>query len=643
MNIRTAFCATVSLLVIAWVGAGQSSAHSLVEWASPSPGARVEKPPTQVVVKFREAVDPRFSTVVVVDQHGKAVSGKGKVSANGRQIAVAPFRLARGVYTVKWRILSAVDGHTTASAFSFQVGGLAQGTARGIIPIPSRTGQPAEWVGGTTLPTTTAASVIRWLGFLATFVLVGSAFFLFVIIEPGLATVTDEIRSGTYRAAAQRLRRLSLFAAALALFSLAGELVLTAATLIGSSVPAMFQNGGLWRYIMQTKPGWTQLVRVGLIALFLLPTNYFGRYMQAAALNGLIIVGALAIILGDLEAIAALPHFTLMLYLGSAYALVAATTATFLPQIPDLRLPRLSWVPFLAGCALLAASAMVSHGAASGIIALLANWLHLIALSVWIGGLVTLLVTLRTGQPEDRAYLAEIAVPRFSTVAGISLGITALTGLYLTVIHVPAISALSLTSYGRILMLKLTIISPLLVFGALNKFLFVRRIQAGTASGPLRVFSRLVSSEVVLAVAVVGVAVALAGTPAPRMASHPAGGMVGSESSPGAIARAGQAGEFQVNMTLAPGTPGDNRIKVTLSPIRGRMPAGQMRVFVRVSLPGEGMMASSIPLRSLDQRRYEGTSTALSMTGKWKLEVVVRRAGRPDASASFPVQIRAPK
>jgi copper transport protein len=640
MNIRTALCTAVTTLVLACGISGQASAHSLVEWANPSPGARVEKPPSQVVIKFREATEPRFSTVVVVDQHGTVVSGKGKVSANGRQITVAPLRLSRGVYTVKWRILSAVDGHTTASAYSFQVGGLSQ-TARGVIPIPKKAVEPStEWIGRTSPPTRIAASIIRWLGFLATFVLVGSAFFLFAVIEARRATAADEMRSASYQAASGRLRKLSFGAAIIALFSLGAELVLTAATLIGTSGFAMFQDGSFWRYLLQTKPGWTQLVRAGLIALFLLPASYFGRYMQAAALSGVVIVGAFAIILGNLQAIAALPHFTLMLYLGAAYALAATTTAAFLPQIPDLRLPRLSWVPFLAGCTLLAASAMVSHGAASGTIALFANWLHLIALSVWVGGLVSLFVTLRGEPPDERAYLAGITVPRFSTVAGISLGVTALTGLYLTIIHVPGISSLTLTNYGKLLMLKLTIISPLVALGAMNKFIFVRKLQAGSAPGLVRTFSRIVSSEVVVAVMVIGVAVALAGTPAPKMATHPKSGTMASESANVAIARTGQAGEFQVNMTLAPGTPGNNRIGVSLSPIRGRMPAGPVRVFVRASRTGDDMMGANIPLRSLNQRSYEGASTALSMTGRWKLEVVVRRAGRPDVSVVFPVQIK---
>ncbi|MEU3849055.1 copper resistance protein CopC [Streptomyces sp. NPDC029554] len=104
--------------------------------------------------------------------------------------------------------------------------------------------------------------------------------------------------------------------------------------------------------------------------------------------------------------------------------------------------------------------AMAEH-ASAGIqvpVAMASSVLHLLATGVWLGGLVALLLTLRRA-PVDG--LAEV-VPRFSRVAFTSVAVLAVTGLYQSWRGLGSLSALTGTSYGRLLLAKLAAVTVLL-------------------------------------------------------------------------------------------------------------------------------------------------------------------------------------
>ncbi|MDT0392460.1 copper resistance CopC/CopD family protein [Streptomyces dubilierae] len=104
--------------------------------------------------------------------------------------------------------------------------------------------------------------------------------------------------------------------------------------------------------------------------------------------------------------------------------------------------------------------AMAEH-ASAGIqvpVAMASSVLHLLATGVWLGGLVALLLTLRRASVDG---LAEV-VPRFSRVAFTSVAVLAVTGLYQSWRGLGSLSALTGTSYGRLLLAKLAAVTVLL-------------------------------------------------------------------------------------------------------------------------------------------------------------------------------------
>ena len=100
-------------------------AHANLERAEPTPGAVLDQPPRELRLLFSEAVDSSFSRVQVLNDHREQVDRGDSHVAPGEPRAMVvsvPDGLANGVYTVAWRTLSAVDGHTVNGAYPLIVG-----------------------------------------------------------------------------------------------------------------------------------------------------------------------------------------------------------------------------------------------------------------------------------------------------------------------------------------------------------------------------------------------------------------------------------------------------------------------------------------------------------------------------------------
>ncbi|MFJ4568225.1 copper resistance protein CopC [Streptomyces caelestis] len=92
-------------------------------------------------------------------------------------------------------------------------------------------------------------------------------------------------------------------------------------------------------------------------------------------------------------------------------------------------------------------------------VAMTSSVLHLVATGVWLGGLVALLLTLRRASLDT---LTEV-VPRFSRIAFASVTVLAVTGLYQSWRGLGSLAALTGTSYGRLLLVKLVAVAALLL------------------------------------------------------------------------------------------------------------------------------------------------------------------------------------
>ncbi|MBV8911798.1 MAG: copper resistance protein CopC [Acetobacteraceae bacterium] len=100
----------------------QAEAHAHLTRAEPPVGGTVGSAPSQVEITFSEAVEPRFSTISVMDASGKQVD-RHDIHLDGgdsRRLAVSLGPVGPGQYKVIWHATS-VDTHKTEGDFTFTV------------------------------------------------------------------------------------------------------------------------------------------------------------------------------------------------------------------------------------------------------------------------------------------------------------------------------------------------------------------------------------------------------------------------------------------------------------------------------------------------------------------------------------------
>jgi len=188
------------------------------------------------------------------------------------------------------------------------------------------------------------------------------------------------------------------------------------------------------------------------------------------------------------------------------FALVTCLVAAWAAQDGGLSF---WWAATGVGSVLLLTLTQLSHTAAEGgFLPFASDWLHVLAASLWMGGLLgfPLLIfgPLRSMPAEDRTKLLGKAVRRFSRGATVAVTVIVVTGLYATLLHVPDLQALVSTPYGRALIMKLGLLVLLLATGGINL------IDRGREP-----FSRMVGAELVLAVLIFVAAGFLTSLPPP--------------------------------------------------------------------------------------------------------------------------------
>ncbi|MFN8665172.1 MAG: copper resistance protein CopC [Thermomicrobiales bacterium] len=285
--------------------------------------------------------------------------------------------------------------------------------------------------------------------------------------------------------------------------------------------------------------------------------------------------------------------------------------------------------------------AMISHARATPAgqaMAVAVDYVHLLAASLWAGGLlflvVTLFPTLQALTPAGRRAVLVRALPRFSLLALVAWGAMGLTGLYSAWLQVGNLPALLSTPYGQTLIAKLVLVGLLLLFGACNLLVVTRKLRTASTATSAHAWSRhLVTAlvaEVALATLLLGVVGVLLGSP-------PARQVMQAEANQRRIPLA--SGPVTGTLTLMPGTVGPNHYRFEWS---SAVPAGTV-VTLRVALPARQTGELDVPLRrTLDA--FEAHGAELALPGDWELQVTVRTPGHPDwvATATVPVTAAPP-
>jgi putative copper export protein len=164
------------------------------------------------------------------------------------------------------------------------------------------------------------------------------------------------------------------------------------------------------------------------------------------------------------------------------------------------------WLAVVAAFWLLPRS-LQGHAGAHGVLPAIIDWLHLLAAVTWVGSLLQYAL-----QPESTPVQTAI---RLRTVSTAALLLLVPAGLYGAFLHVPSLSALLSSPYGRALGGKLVLAGVLIGLGAANHFRYVSALQRGS-SGAARALFRIICVELAVGLLVLLLSALLGTLPMPH-------------------------------------------------------------------------------------------------------------------------------
>ena len=302
-----------------------------------------------------------------------------------------------------------------------------------------------------------------------------------------------------------------------------------------------------------------------------------------------------------------------LLYRGGAIAL--AGTGLLAAALWPRSRRALLLVAGVAAAGAILAHVAAGHAAARGDLAwakVVSQWLHVVAVGVWLGGLAALLLGVR-GKPS---VLKAAAVRRFSAVAAFALAAVATTGLVRALNEVGGWSELFTTGYGQLVLVKVVLIGALAALGGINRWRNVPR-----AEKTLRGLRRVSSGELVLAIGALTAAAVLATLVPP--AQVPA-----AVRPPAALTATGSdfATSVRARLEVDPAVPGANRFDLRVTDFDTGEPVEAQRVSLTFSFLGGAEVADSrLELRSQGDGRFGATGSNLSIGGPWEVTVLVQQ------------------
>jgi copper transport protein len=250
------------------------------------------------------------------------------------------------------------------------------------------------------------------------------------------------------------------------------------------------------------------------------------------------------------------------------------------------------------------------------------DWLHLVSGSIWLGGLVGLLVLWLSLPAGRRVAGLSVCVPRFSNVAFVSVLLLLASGIGSTILHIPVLNALWTTSYGVAILVKVGLLAAAMVLGAINlrrakpRLVAAReRSELGAAAAML--LRRTVSAETVLVVAAVFAAATLSSLPPPAAALAQLGATLATVG-PGRVASVVHQDGYTLKALVSPNTPAaPNSFGVEIT--KNGRPVTNADVTITFEMLDMQMGSEEYQLSETRPGVYTHSAPALVMAGRWGL------------------------
>jgi copper transport protein len=421
--VRRALAAAV---LVALAVPAAAAAHATLKEATPREQSRIDEAPTEITLRYDQAVTATPDSIVVLAPSGRRVSGI-VTQSDGNTVIRAPLHgLVSGqAYTVRWHEISA-DGHVGNGVFTFGVGVAAP--------------PPTEAVGSS--GTTWRDDAARWALFVSLALVIGVVGVRLLIL-PGPLDPRVE----------RRIHLIGTFGAVAAV------------------------NAGIIGFVI--------------------------RCANALQVSGV------DLLYSDLSPFAESTRFGiafLLTTLGYGLCITILAVAWVLDR------PGLRWPAFLLAIVLAWGYSLSSHQATepnSSLLAEIADWVHLVAAMLWVGGVLTLAVVVWPLAPE----LRRTAFLRFSRIAIGLVGVLVLAGTFVAIQRLPQLDDLWDTSYGRTLLVKIGLVLVALSWGGMHHMIVRPRLERGERVRG--VGASLLAESTVAIIVLLAAAVLVNGAPPP--------------------------------------------------------------------------------------------------------------------------------
>ncbi|MFY1633753.1 copper resistance CopC/CopD family protein [Solwaraspora sp. WMMB335] len=270
---------------------------------------------------------------------------------------------------------------------------------------------------------------------------------------------------------------------------------------------------------------------------------------------------------------------------------------------------------------------LAGHPSASPVpaVSVVVDSAHLAGMAVWLGGLVMLAVFLlpRADERELGAIL-----PIWSRWAALAVCTLLLAGTVQALIEVGTLEALISTTYGRLLLTKISLFVVVLAVAAYSRQLVRNRTAAGR---PGRV-RQAVIAELAVTVVVLAVTSVLVQTTPARTA-------IGEDlrATSGYFSATLTSDIYSLQVEVDPSRRGNNSVHLYAYTPENR-PQPVIEWQATAALPAEGVEPIEIPLLPLTDNHATG-EISLPTAGDWELRITVRISDIDQATVSTTVEI----
>ena len=463
-------------------------AHSLPVTETPSPNSIVPKGtslPSKVTIDFSERPSPSVSTIQVLNSKNEPVNnGDFKIIGDHDREAMTTLdtkKLTDGVYTVSWETQSLDDGHIAKGSYVFGVGNVGPGAVSG------RTAQQALQVQAVT---STLDGIIKWPMLVSQAAVVGGIFSHLFLWEQfgskikGRRLVSYEL--GYHKTNIQWLRRFFIILIASSVATLAAGSSLLFLQITELSLHNNISSYWLVFVSQISGPSGLEWIMRSITSLIVIASAVGYYYIIKGNMRKLT-TGRV-----DRESL----QKNLEREEGEEHKPYNSNRTNLASS--------LLYIALIAGSISIFSNSTTSHNAGVHFLPSLSislDWVHFMAVSIWVGGLFYISAVLltairarartttsRAAASADRMtreatepisnsdksrsivlYYLALLLPRFSLLATISLGVIGVTGLYMAWTQLHSFNALFSSSYGNILIIKLSAALPLVLLGAYHQ------------------------------------------------------------------------------------------------------------------------------------------------------------------------------